>query len=53
MRRNRHKIEILILPTIYKDKMLFLASHISVMENNVNEKPQCVKFLTTLKILDL
>ena len=36
----------------YKDKVAFLASYISVMENSVNEKPQCVKFLTTPKTID-
>ena len=37
---------------IYKDKIMLLASHISYMKNNVNEKPQCVKFLKTLKTLN-
>ena len=33
------QIEILIYPTIYKDKMMFLASHISYMEiNEISEK---------------
>ena len=26
------------IPMVYKDKMLFFTSHISYMENNVNEK---------------
>ena len=32
------RFKILISPMIYKDKIAFLVSHISVMENNVNEK---------------
>ena len=37
---------------IYKDKVAFFTSYISYMENNVNEKRQCVKFLTTPKTID-
>ena len=37
---------------VYKDKIAFLWCYISYMESNVNEKPQCVKFLTTPKTID-
>ena len=33
----------------HKDKVAFFTSYISYMEYSVNEKPQCVKFLKTLK----
>ena len=39
MRRKSNASQILILLTIYKDKIAFLASHISVMEyNEISEK---------------
>lgn len=37
----------------HKDKVAFFTSYISYMESNVIEKPQCVKFLKTLKTIDL